>query len=105
MATKKQRSHPSGRVVSVRLEDELIERLDALSARTNRSRGLYLKLALRASLPTLEQLHWAQRAVELEDRVLDRQFHALMTQLGDAGPGEDSTDDPTEGTTRDVPLW
>lgn len=104
MATKKQRSHPSGRVVSVRLEDELIERLDALSARTNRSRGLYLKLALRASLPMLEKLHWEQRVAALEDRVIDRQFHALLAQLSDPGGEENSTDDPTEGITRDAPL-
>lgn len=81
MATGKQGPHSSGRVVSVRLEDELIERLDTLASRTNRSRGLYLRLALRAALPTLERLHWEQRAVELDDKVTDQQAHALMTQL------------------------
>lgn len=102
MATAKQGPHASGRVVSVRLEDELIDRLDALAKRTNRSRGLYLRLALRAALPTLERLHWEQRAVEFEDKVIDRQFHALMTQL-DTDP--DPTGKPDDGPNEDIPLW
>lgn len=101
MATSKQRPHTSGRVVSVRLEDELIERLDALSVRTGRSRGLYLRLALRAALPTLEKLHWEQRA-EFEDKVIDRQFHALMAQLG---TDQEPTPGPDSGPSTDVPLW
>lgn len=103
MATEKQRPHLSGRVVSVRLDDELIERLDALSARTHRSRGFYLRLALRAALPTLEREHWEQRAVEFEDRVLDRLFHQLMTQL-DAEPLSHD-DESGEEPVRDLPLW
>lgn len=102
MTTSKQGPHASGRVVSVRLEDELTDRLDALAKRTNRSRGLYLRLALRAALPTLERLHWEQRAVEFEDKVIDRQFHALMTQL-DADP--EPNDKPGDDPGRDVPLW
>lgn len=103
MATSKQSPHPSGRVVSVRLDEELIERLDALSARTNRSRGFYLRLALRAALPTLEREHWEQRAVEFEDRTLDRLFHQLMTQLDPETPPTD--DGSGEEPVRDVPLW
>lgn len=87
----------------MRLDEDTTPRLDALSARTNRSRGLYLKLALRAALPTLERLHWEQRAVEFEDKVIDRQFHALLTQLAPEsdGPTDDSGGDPV----RDLPLW
>lgn len=103
MATEKQRPHPSGRVVSVRLEDDLIARLDALSARTSRSRGFYLRLALRAALPTLERQHWEQRAVEFEDRVLDRVFHELMTQLDQESPSQDSGSG--EGREDEPPLW
>lgn len=103
MATSKQGPHSSGRVVSVRLEDELIERLDALSARTGRSRGLYLRLALRAALPTLERLHWEQRAVEFEDKVIDKQFHALMAQLDESPKQARPTHDPEDGN--DLPLW
>lgn len=102
MTTSKQGPHASGRVVSVRLEDELIERLDALAKRTNRSRGLYLRLALRAALPTLERLHWEQRAVEFEDKVIDRQFHALMTQLD---TDHEPTGNPDDNHSGDVPLW
>lgn len=103
MATSKQPPHPSGRVVSVRLEEDLIARLDALSARTSRSRGFYLRLALRAALPTLERQHWEHRAAEFEDRVLDRAFHELMTQLDAESPSEDSGSDEDSG--RDLPLW
>lgn len=104
LATKKQPPHPSGRVVSVRLDDDLVERLDALCARTGRSRGLYLKLAVRATLPTLERLHWEHQAAEFEDKVIDRQFHALMAQLGIDGEGTP----PPVGNPRldgDLPLW
>lgn len=103
MATEKQRPHSSGRVVSVRLDEELIERLDALSTRTSRSRGFYLRLALRAALPTLEREHWEHRAVEFEDRVLDRLFHQLMTQLDTEALAK--ADGPGEDPASDVPLW
>ena len=46
--------HPSGRVVSVRMPEEIIERLDTLCTRTGRSRGFYLKMAVTAMLPQLE---------------------------------------------------
>ncbi|WP_084529672.1 ribbon-helix-helix domain-containing protein [Corynebacterium sp. KPL1814] len=46
----KQSPHPSGRVVSVRMPDEIIERLDTLCDRTGRSRGFYLKMAITAML-------------------------------------------------------
>ena len=49
MATERQRSHPSGQVVSVRLPPDLIRRLDTLSERTGRSRGTYLRMAVRSS--------------------------------------------------------
>ncbi|WP_236684061.1 ribbon-helix-helix protein, CopG family [Corynebacterium singulare] len=47
-------------MISVRVEPELVERLDALAARTRRSRGTYLRMALWASLPQLEKIHWEQ---------------------------------------------
>ena len=40
------------------------ERLDALAARTNRSRGAYLRMALWAALPSLERMHWEQVAAD-----------------------------------------
>jgi RHH-type rel operon transcriptional repressor/antitoxin RelB len=67
-------------VVSVRLEEDLIQRLDSLADRTGRSKGVYLRLALRAVLPTLEEYHWNQIAAQFEDGVIDRQFREIMTQ-------------------------
>ncbi|GAA4826421.1 ribbon-helix-helix protein, CopG family [Tomitella cavernea] len=81
VATERQKPHRSGRVVSVRLDEETIGKLDALAARTGRSRGVYLKLAIGAALPGLERAHWEQVAAEFEDKTIDRQFHALMQQL------------------------
>ena len=67
-------------MVSVRLEEDLIQRLDSLADRTGCSKGFYLRLALRAMLPTLEEYHWNQIAAQFEDGVIDRQFREIMTQ-------------------------
>lgn len=65
MATRNQKGWVGrGPVVSVRVEPELVERLDALAARTNRSRGAYLRMALWAALPSLERMHWEQVAAD-----------------------------------------
>ena len=80
MASNKQAPHSSGRVVSVRIEEELIQRIDSLADRTGRSKGFYLRLALRAVLPTLEEYHWNQVAARFEDGVIDRQFREIMAQ-------------------------
>lgn len=80
MASNKQPPYPSGRVVSIRLEEELIQRLDVLADRTGRSKGFYLRLALRAVLPTLEEYHWNQVATHFEDSAIDRQFREIMAQ-------------------------
>ena len=68
MASDKQAPHSSGRVVSV------------LADRTGRSKGFYLRLALRAVLPTLEEYHWNQVAARFEDGVIDRQFREIMAK-------------------------
>lgn len=62
------------------MEEGLIQRLDALADRTGRSKGLYLRLALRTVLPTLEEYHWNQVAARLEDSVIERQFREIMEQ-------------------------
>ena len=61
MPTRKQK-HWVGRgpVISVRVEPELAERLDALAKRTRRSRGDFLRMALWACLPQLEDYQWEQ---------------------------------------------
>lgn len=41
-----------------------VGRLDALAARTNRSRGAYLRMALWAALSSLERMHWEQVAAD-----------------------------------------
>lgn len=62
------------------MEEDLIQRLDSLADRTERSKGFYLRLALRAVLPTLEECHWNQIAAQFEDGVIDRQFREISTQ-------------------------
>lgn len=81
MVSKKQHPHRSGRVVSVRLEESVIERLDALVERTGRTRGFYLRMAIGAMLPALEDAHWNQVAAQFEDDVMDRQFREIMSRL------------------------
>ena len=44
------RGDDGSKVVSVRMKDELIERLDKLSAETNRSRNELINLLLEASV-------------------------------------------------------
>lgn len=80
MASNKQAPHSLGWVVSVRLEEELIQRLDALADRTGRSKGFYLRLALRVVLSTLEEYHWNQVAARFEYSAIDHQFREIMVQ-------------------------
>lgn len=80
MASDKQPPHSSGRVLSVRMEEDLIQWLDALADRTGRSKGFYLRTALRAVLPTLGEHHWNQVAARFEDSAIDRQFREIMEQ-------------------------
>ena len=68
----------SSRVVSVRLDTETIARLDRLAERTSRSRGFYLKAAIKAMLPVMEENYWAQQATTYEESVIDREFRTIM---------------------------
>lgn len=84
MATDKQRSYVGrGPVVSVRLEPELVERLDALSERTRRSRGTYLRMAIWAMLPELEKMHWEQAAADFESLAIKDAFEEITQHLMD----------------------
>lgn len=68
MSTRKQRTAPGlGPVVSVRLEREVVDRLDALAAGTGRSRGTYLRMAVHSMLPILERLHWEHTVEKFEE--------------------------------------
>lgn len=70
--------HPSGRVVSVRMPEDIIERLDTLCARTGRSRGFYLKMAVTAMLPQLEGYHWEHVAADFEEKSIENEFYRIM---------------------------
>jgi len=78
MATRKQKQWAGrGPVISVRVEPELAERLDALAARTRRSRGTYLRMALWAALPQLEKIHWEQVAADYERLAIKDAFEEI----------------------------
>jgi RHH-type rel operon transcriptional repressor/antitoxin RelB len=49
--------------LSVRLTAEEEARLDALAARTGRSKTFYVRQAIEAHLDELEDLYWADEAV------------------------------------------
>jgi RHH-type rel operon transcriptional repressor/antitoxin RelB len=83
MATRNQQSHPSGQVVSVRLPPDVIKRIDALAEHTGRSRGLYIRLALSAFLPQLEEDHWNQKTARYERDGFDCDFAQITTHLMD----------------------
>nr|WP_308219550.1 ribbon-helix-helix domain-containing protein [Kocuria rhizophila] len=86
VATERQRSHPSGQVVSVRLPPDLIRRLDALSERTGRSRGTYLRMAVRSMLPALEQQHWNEIAADFESTSFENEFVQIMNRALNTPP-------------------
>lgn len=90
MATRKQQ-HWVGRgpVISVRLEPELIERLDALAERTGRSRGTYLRMALWAALPQLEKTHWEQVSADYESLAIKDAFEEITLGLMEQALQED----------------
>lgn len=88
MATERQRSHPSGQVVSVRLPPDLISRLDTLAERTGRSRGTYLRMAVRSMLPALEQQHWNEVATDFESTTFENEFVQIMNRALGTPPPE-----------------
>ena len=82
----------SSRVVSVRLDSDTIARLDRLAERTSRSRGFYLKAAIQAMLPALEENYRTQQATDYEESVIDREFRTIMDHaLHPEDPDPEST--------------
>ena len=65
--------------VTVRVEPELVKRLDALATRTNW--GAYLRMALWAALPFLERMHWAQVAADFDDLAIKDAFEEIALGL------------------------
>lgn len=74
-------------MVSVRLPDEVVERLDALCVRTQRSRGTYLRMAVSAMLPLLESDHWGQQSADYERLTFEREFMRITSHLMDSDGG------------------
>ena len=46
--------------------------------RTGRSRGFYLKMAITAMLPKLEEFHWNQVAADFEEKTINNLFNQIM---------------------------
>lgn len=81
MTDRPQPPRRSSRVVSVRLDVETIARLDRLAERTSRSRGFYLKAAIQAMLPAMEENYWAQQVTAYEESLIDREFRSIMNHM------------------------
>lgn len=86
------------RVVSIRVDASLANRLDSLCVRTGRSRSFYLREALNRMLPYLEGKYWADAVLDRQQRE-DAQFEHLMRSLSaelDAGEAAaERADSPT----------
>lgn len=70
--------------IAVRLTEDQEKRLDALAARTGRSRSFYVKEALETHLDELEERFWADEVVdrwEASDRKT-RPLSGLKAELG-----------------------
>ncbi|MCA1783512.1 MAG: TraY domain-containing protein [Dermatophilaceae bacterium] len=70
--------------LSVRLTAEEEARLDALAARTGRSKTFYVRQAIKAHLDELEELYWADEAVRQyeESGKQSRPARELWDELG-----------------------
>lgn len=70
--------------IAVRLTEDQEKRLDALAARTGRSRSFYVKEALETHLDELEERFWADEVIdrwEASDRKT-RPLSELKAELG-----------------------
>ncbi|WP_237223667.1 ribbon-helix-helix protein, CopG family [Rothia nasimurium] len=91
MPTSKQPRHPSGQVVSARLDPTTLARLDALEAQTNRSRGNYLRLAIRALLAVMEQPQWQEMLAQNGPSAIERRLQEVAqgaAEMPDSGTAE-----------------
>ena len=70
--------------LSVRLTPEEEARLNALAARTGRSKTFYVRQAIKAHLDELEELYWADEAVRRyeESGKQSRPARQLWDELG-----------------------
>lgn len=74
-------------VTTVRLSEELEQRLDALAERTHRSKSFYLREAIERALPQLEYEHLlVQRAADVRGgRVQTIPVEELVNDVGVEG--------------------
>ena len=84
-----------GRVVSVRLDDELIDQLNDLASHTGRSRGFYLRAAIAEMLPTFRERYWShdaesRRRLALTYLELFKQLEQELVAGGIDAVGDDS---------------
>ena len=70
--------------LSVRLTPEEEARLNALAARTGRSKTFYIRQAIEAHLDELEELYWADEAIRQyeESGKQSRPARRLWDELG-----------------------
>lgn len=70
--------HTGSKVVSVRVSQRQVDRLEALSARTGRSKGFYIRAALQEMLPVLMERYWSHAIEDEHEREL---YIELMQML------------------------
>lgn len=77
--------------MSVRLDKGTCEALDAVVERTGRSRGFYLREAIREHLPLLLERYWAHGVATSTDE--DQAFLRLIKDglLGPDAPADDDS--------------
>ena len=68
-------------VVSVRIDQELDRRLTALAQQTSRSRGAYLRAALKWALPYFEMQFRGDQLLEQNANDLDAEFASILEGL------------------------
>ena len=69
------------KVVSVRMDSEIVAELDRLAQHTGRSRGFYLRAAVQEMLPVLKERYWHH---DSETRYQElHEYSRFMDQLHD----------------------
>ena len=68
-------------VVSVRIDQDLDRRLTALAERTHRSRGVYLRAALKWAMPYFEMQFRGDQLLEANANDLDAEFASILEGL------------------------
>lgn len=83
MPAYNQKPHPSGCVVSVRLGESMIKRLDGLEARTNHSRAHHFREAIEAYLSRFEVSQWENCPDSEPQKEFNQRFRMVVARLLD----------------------